>query len=334
MSRRPTRSDVAKLAGVSTATVSYVVNNGPRPVAANTRETVLNAIKTLGYKPDLIARSLRTGHTLTIGVLVPNVIAGYFGQLVTDLELELAERGYSMFLANSLENQERESRMLMLLSTRSIDGLLHVPISQKNDSGVGQLINDGIPVVFMDRYSPEVKTDTVMTNNIQAAKQATNYLINSGCKSIVCISFHDEASSALSRVEGYKQALLENGLSIDENMILRTRWPSSESVKTKLSAHIDAYGLPDGIFCTVEDFISESIGVLRRLGVYDENRVMVTGGFAASEYPWHDLLERPIPIVRQNTKMIARCSVEMLMERINGDNSPPRIALIPADFVI
>lgn len=331
--KRPTRSDVAKLAGVSSATVSYVVNNGPRPVAAETRQLVLNSIETLGYKPHAIARSLRTGTTRTIGVLVPNVIAGYFGCLVTDIELQLAERGYSMLLANSGENHEREHQMLTLLSDRSIDGLLHVPISQKNNSGVEELIEDGIPVVFMDRYSPNVEADVVMTDNVKAAKQATEYMIKSGCKHIVCISFHNEASTALSRVDGYRQALQENGLQVDEDTILLTRWPFGESAETMLAAYIETHGLPDGIFCTVEGFISESIRVLRKLGVYTNYQTLVAGGFTASESPWHDLMDRPIPIVRQNTQLIARRAVELLMERINGDKSPTKIELIPADLI-
>jgi LacI family transcriptional regulator len=331
--KRPTRSDVAKLAGVSVATVSYVVNNGPRPVAPETRQLVLKSIETLGYKPHAIARSLRTGTTHTIGVLVPNVIAGYFGYLVTNIELQLQEKGYIMLLANSGENRDRERQMLALLSDHSIDGLLYVPISQKNNSCVGELINEGIPVVFMDRYSPNVEADIVMTDNVKAAKQATEYLIKSGCKRIVCISFHNEASSALNRVDGYRQALQENGLQVDEDMILLTRWPFGESAETMFAAHIETHGVPDGIFCTVEGFISESIRVLRKLGVYSNNQTLVAGGFTASEYPWHDLMDRPIPIVRQNTQLIAKRAVEMLMERIKGDKSPAKIELIPADFI-
>ena len=334
MSKKPTRSDVAKLAGVSTATVSYVVNNGPRPVATETRQIVLDAIETLGYKPDAIARSLRTGKTNTIGVLVPNVVAGYFGYLVTDIEHQLALRGYSMLLANSGENSERELQMLTLLAERSIDGLLHVPVSQSNSSGVEELIEDGIPVVFMDRFSPDVNADIVMTDNVKAAKQVTEHLIKTGCRRIVCISFHNEASSALNRVDGYRQALRENGLPVDEEMIFLTQWPFGENLESMLTAHIDTHGIPDGIICTVEGFISESIRVLRKLGVYSINQTLVAGGFTASESPWHDLMDNPIPIVRQNTHLIASRAVEMLMERINGDKSLPKIELIQADLII
>jgi LacI family transcriptional regulator len=332
--KRPTRSDVAKLAGVSVATVSYVVNSGPRPVAEETKRKVLSAIEELGYKPHAIARSLKTGNTQTIGVLIPNVVAGYFGHLVTELELRLAESGYSMLLANSQEDHDRERRMLSLLSERSIDGLLHVPISQKNASGVGRLIEDGIPVVFIDRYTPNVPADVVMTDNITAAKQVTSYMIDNCCRRIVCLTFHDEASSAFDRVEGYRQALIEHDIPVDENLILFSKWPFGDKAETILQNHFTTYGVPDGIFCTVEGFLAGTIRVARVLSANSQTRIQVAGGFTASFSPWLELLDSPIPILRQRIEVIAKQAVEYLMSRMQGDESPPRTTLVEAELHI
>jgi LacI family transcriptional regulator len=334
LNKRPTRSDVARLAKVSVATVSYVVNNGPRPVAGETKQRVQDAIKELDYKPHAIARSLKTGQTQTIGVLVPNVVAGYFGHLVTEIELRLAERGYSMLLANSQEDHEREKRMLALLSERSIDGLLHVPISHKNAGIIEELINDGIPVVFMDRDTPNVHADRVMTDNINAARQVTSYLIQKQCKRILCLTFHDEASSAFERVAGYRQALEEHCMPVDENLIMFTKWPFGDSVETMLEQHFSLYGIPDGIFCTVEGFLAGTIRVARKFARESDTHIQVAGGFTASFSPWTELLENPIPILRQKTETIAKQAVNDLMLRLQGDKSPPHITLVEAEFHI
>lgn len=331
--KRPTRREVAKLAGVSVATVSYVVNNGPRPVSEETRERVLTAIEELGYKPSAIARSLKTGNTQTVGVIVPSLVAGFFGYLVTELEVQLAERGYSLILASSSEDCEREKNLLNVLADRSIDGLLYVPISAENCDDVKQLIESGIPVVFIDRYKPGVQADAVMTDNVKAAKRATNHLIQSGCQRIVCISFHHQASSALERIDGYRQALQDNDLPIDQKMILHAMWPFGESVEDALLAHIESHGIPDGIFCTVEGHLGIVIKALRELGIRVPNQVQVSGGFTASTSPWNELMDIPIPIVRQNYQLIAQRAVELLMDRINGDDLPLHTELIEAEYI-
>jgi LacI family transcriptional regulator len=301
-------------------------------VADETKKKVLTAIEELGYKPHAIARSLRTGSTLTVGVLVPNVVAGYFGHLVTDLELQLAERGYSVLLANSQENRERERHMLDLLAERSIDGLLHAPISHKNASGVEQLISNGIPVVFIDRFTPEVQADVVMTDNIDAARQITRDLALSGCRRIICITFHDEASSAIDRVTGYRQAMAEFDLPVDESSILLVRWPFGDRVETLLQSHFDTYGIPDGILCTVEGFLAGTIQVLRKQGDRVLDHVKVAGGFTASFSPWQELLDKPLLIARQRTEIMAQRAVELLMHRLDGDTSPCRTEMIKAEI--
>lgn len=334
MGKRPTRTDVARLAGVSVATVSYVVNEGPRPVADATRQRVLAAINELDYHPLSTARSLSTGYTHIIGVLVPSLVASYFGHLVTELEIQLGERGYSMFLASSQEDQERENHMLTVLADHAIDGLLFTPVSNRNSGVVEKLINDGISVVSLDRCAPGVPADVVMTDNIQAAKQATSFLIDSGCRNILCTSFHETASSAIDRVEGYREALEAAGLPIEEKMILKSLWPFGESIEPTLNHHIDLCGIPDGILCTVEGSLNGVINVLRQRGISVPDQVQVAGGFTASVSPWHQLLEKPIPIIRQDYQLIAKRAVELLMDRLDGDVSDPKVELIKAEFIV
>lgn len=330
MGRRPTRRDVAALAHVSVATVSYVVNDGPRPVAPETRKRVISAIQQLGYRPHAIARSLRTGNTHTIGLLVQSLLTTYVGLLVNAVEDGLASRGYGLILASSHEDCDRENKLLDLLSAQSIDGLIYTPISCRNGTQVTRFLNEGVPVVFMDRYIPGTPADAVMTDNVSAARKATDFLIQSGCRRNLCISFSDEASSALERMEGFRQAHRDHNLPIDDLSILVVKYAAGEKVEPALLAYIYAHALPDGILCLSDESLVGSIKALKQRGIRVPEQVRVTGGF--SDTPWNALLEPPMPIVRQDFQRVAQLAVEFLMARIEGDKSPPRTELIPAEF--
>jgi LacI family transcriptional regulator len=323
---------VAKLAGVSVATVSYVVNNGPRPVSAQARQRVLAAIEKLHYRPHAIARSLKTGSTQTIALVVQSLISSFPGYLVNAVEENLARYNYGLILASSHEDREREKRMLNVLAAQSIDGLLYVPVSNRDGDHALALIDEGIPVVFIDRYIPGVPADVVMTDNIAAAKLITTHLIQQGCSRIMCLSFSDEASSALDRVEGYCQALGEHGIPIDRNMILVARYTLGPVLEETLQSHFDTFGLPEGIVCTTDDLVIHSIKAVKARGLRVPDQVKVAGGFVYSA--WNALLEPPVPIVYQDVELLAERAVQFLMDRLKGDQSPPRTELIEAKFCL
>lgn len=332
MAKRPTRNDVANLADVSVATVSYVINHGPRPVAEETRARVLEAIAQLGYRPHAIARSLKTGRTCTVGLLTPTLLSPGFAYLINEVEDCLASHDYTLVVASSHEDGERESRVLDVMASQSIDGLLYTPSTPKLRGQVMQLINAGVPVVFLDRYIPGVPADTVMTDNCKAGRQATEYLIQQGCRHIVCISFSYEASAAVDRVEGFRQALCQHGLPIDERMILVIPDPAGEQGMSALWEYSDRYGLPDGIMCNNQTHTIGAVKALRERGVHVPGQVRVIGGFFVS--PWDTLLEPPLPLVNQDMRLMARQAVEFLMRRLQGDDSPPHIVLLDPELIV
>jgi len=313
------------------ATVSYVVNNGPRPVSEETRAKVSTAIEELHYRPHAIARSLKTGSTHTVGLLVQSLLPSYISHLVNTVEDRLASQGYGLILASSHEDCEREKRLLDVLADQFIEGLIYIPVSCCNGDQLKNYREEGIPVVFMDRYLPGVPADVVMTDNIAAAKRSTNYLIDQGCRHNLCISFSEEASSALDRVEGFYQAHQEHGLLVDKNMVLVVKYAMGQTVEPALLTHMDTYGVPDGILCTIEDFIVGAMKALKHRGLHVPDQVRVAGGFFDS--PWNALLDPPVPIIRQDFQAVASKAVEFLMDRLNGDESPPKIELVEAEFI-
>jgi LacI family transcriptional regulator len=330
---RPTRNDVAKLAKVSTATVSYVLNDGPRPVAKATRARVQAAIKKLKYHPHAIARSLSKGKTQTVGFLAPSLVAAFQAHLVDAVEANLARRGYDLLLASSHEDSAHEIHVLNTLASRSIDGLLLVPTSAGSIAKIRELIARGLPVVFVDRHVPGVAADVVATDNVEAARHATSYLIGKGCRRLVCISFSDEASSALERAKGFRQALSEHGLAVQDHPVLHVRYAAGESVSTRLSEQLARSGVPDGILCTTDGFLIETVKFLRSRGVGVPGQVHVTGGFFVS--PWNEILDPPLPIVSQDYQRIADEAVRLLIDRIEttGPAPAPRLQLVPANYL-
>ena len=330
MMKKPTRYDVAKLAGVSEATVSYVINDGPRPVAENTRLKVLQAIEELGYRPHAIARSLRRGSTQTIGLLVQSLLQSFVSHLVNSVEECLASRGYGLILASTHEIVEREAHMLNTLAGQTIDGLLYIPTSSEQSELVHRLLNEGIPLVFIDRYIEGVAADVVMSDNILAAREMTNFLIQEGCQKIMCISFSQEASSALERVKGYNLALQENGMGRDDSLVLVLRYAAGESPLEDLKVYFQNNGLPDGILCTTDSQLILVTQALEQIGIRVPEQVRVAGGFFGS--PWNELLLSPFPLVKQNYQLIAEVAVTYLLDRINGNTEPPRVNLIAPEF--
>jgi LacI family transcriptional regulator len=332
MPKRPNRNDVANLAGVSVATVSYVVNGRPGRVSDKTRQLVLQAVEQLGYQPHAIARSLKTGRTNTVGLLIPTLLSPGFAYLINEVEDCLAERGYALVLASSHEDVQRERRVLEVMVSQSVDGLLFTPSSMSCGDRLVQLMREGLPVVFLDRCIPGVPADTVMTDYVRAGQQATEYLIRHGCRRIVCVSFSHQASAALDRVRGYRDALRQHGLAWDESMVLVIPDPSGEEGVSALLQYVAEHGVPDGIMCTNQLHTIAVVKALRQQGIAIPDQVAVVGGFFVS--PWDALVEPPLPLVDQDMRHMARQAVEFLMERVQGCDLPPRTVLLDARLIV
>lgn len=168
------------------------------------------------------------------------------------------------------------------MGSQSIDGLLYAPSSPRLRGQVVQLIDDGVPVVFVDRHIPGVPADRVMTDNVKAGRQATEYLIQRGCRHIVCVSSSHETSAAVDRVEGYRQALRAHQLPVDENTILVIPDPAGEEGMSALLEYSDTSGLPERIMCNNQTHTIGVLKALRERGVRVPDQIAVLGGFFVS----------------------------------------------------
>ena len=212
-----TISDVAKLAGVSTATVSHTINN-TRYVSNETKEKVYAAITELGYTPDASARSFRTGKKRAIGFIVPDISNKFFATMIESVENCLSARGYHLIIANTKENMEREETNIRLLSAGLVDGLL-IASTIEDFHRFEQLIPAGFPVVLVDRTFEMKKFSSVCVSNFQPIYRSVCRLAGKGDRRIGIIGGLPRLSTTKERISAYRQAMADCGLPDDENLI-------------------------------------------------------------------------------------------------------------------
>lgn len=326
--RRPTRKDVAKLAGVSVATVSYVFNNGPQRVSPATRQRVLKAIKTLGYRPDAIARSLKTGQTHTVGLIVPTIASPGMAMMANVVQETLAGNDYFVIMASTREKQSLEEKMIDLMVAQSVDGLIVCPVGTYPYKQLSQLENDNIPLVFMDRHIPAIPADRVMTDNINAAKRAVQHLVKQGCRKLVCVSFSSTASSALDRLEGCRQGLQTSDGRIGEIHNLTVEDPTGSLAEAVFLSFIERFGLPDGIVCTTGEIGVSVLKALRRSTIDYPMQNMVV--FDAD---WAEMLTPSLPTISQDFYEVGQITAQLLIKRMTGSSDHHQSVYIDAQLI-
>ena len=216
-----TMHDVANYAGVSSTTVSHVLN-GTRYVQEDTRRRVLEAVTALHYRPNAIARGLTTKKTATVGVVVADIMNPFYAALVRGIERDLADQGYSLIVCNTDERPKKEVSYLSLLVDKRVDGIIITPTGHPSDI-YDSLRNNLIPVVFVDREPPGQYGPVIELDNEAAARNAVRHLLSYGHRRVAILAATPERSSSMQRISGYRLALEEAGLPIDENLICHAR---------------------------------------------------------------------------------------------------------------
>ena len=210
--------DVARLAGVSPATVSRVLNNNPEVNGAY-RERVKDAIAQLDYRPNGLARNLRRRATMVIGVIISDIANPFFTAMVRAVEDVAQAAGYSAVLANADEDVAKEVRYLEVAAAERMAGVVLSPASSKS-TRIDLLAECGIPVVTVDRRLQTADVDSVVVTNRRAARQATEHLLAEGCRRIAFIAGPTETSTAADRLTGYRQALRAGGRPDDDSLVV------------------------------------------------------------------------------------------------------------------
>lgn len=259
MKAKATLKQIAKELNVSVSTVSKALNDSPE-ISDQTKIKIKEYAKLKNYKPNVIGLNLKNRKTKTIGVIIPNILNSFFAKVFSGIEKIADEKGYNVIMCISNESSEKEAHTLEMLSNGTTDGFI-VSVSeeaQKNEDyqHFSAIINDGTPIVMFDRIAEGVDCDKVIVDDFDSALNATQHLIDLGCKKIALFSSVDNLSVGKLRAEGYLKALADNNIAVNESIIIRT--DAEEDLKSKVDA-VFAQGI-DGIFALEEN---DSVAALR-----------------------------------------------------------------------
>ncbi|HEX7106777.1 MAG TPA: LacI family DNA-binding transcriptional regulator [Acidothermaceae bacterium] len=316
-----TRAEVASRAQVSPAVVSYVLNDGPRPVAPATRERVLKAIQELGYRPNAVARALVLRRTETIGLVVPDNSNPYFAELAKAIEDVAYSAGYAMVLGNSSNDSHRESAQLRTLSERQVDGLLFIGSSSHPD--LSRLRGSGIPVVLLDRTSDDDSFPSVVVDNRAGARAGVEHLIRHGHRRVACIGGPEDLPAAAEREAGWRQALRTHRIA---RAGVLERSPFSRAGGYAATRRLlSSDERPSAIFASSD---LQGIGALRAcheagLRVPDDVALLAFDGTQESEYT-----TPPLSVICQPVNEIAARSLEILLAD-DGQQTRGHVVLQP-----
>lgn len=312
--QRPvTRADVARYAGVSSAVVSYVVNNGPRPVAEATASRVRAAIELLGYRPNVSARALKVGSTRTLGLIVSDLVNPFFAEFALEIQAHAAAAGYAVLIVNSHADAALEHRAIDDLISRQVDGLL-LACGDRRDESAARLRRYGIAAVLIDSATPVPGHATVGPDALGGARSAVEHLIEvHGHSSVSLVLGEGRQSGVDARERGWEAATRAAGL--PDGPIARESF-SREGGYAGAQRLLTARNPPSAIFASSD---LQAVGVLRaarelKLRVPEDVAVVAFDGTPEAEYSWP-----PLTVVRQPVGEMAASAVRRI---VLPDRSP------------
>ena len=324
-----TLADVARHAGVSAKTVSNVVNDWPY-VSEEMRQKVKAAINELGYRPSALARSLATGRSNTIGVVLPDISNPFFGQAVRGCEDALNEAGYSIFLCNTDESIAKERYYLETLSGRGVDGLI-LWGSRAVGASLAEVVANGMPLITVDSSAEGFYNNAtyVTVDNARGATLATRHLIKQGRRRIGHLAGPALRQTAMRRKAGYRDALAEAGLPYDPCLVI----DGAPSIRGGYRAAIQLLKTrrPDALFC-YNDLMAVGAGVACRQLDLSIPRDVALVGF--DDIVIAALVTPALTTVRIAQYELGKLTSQLLLERLQNKNLPPKSVLVPVELQV
>lgn len=312
-SKQVTRDDVAKLAGVSSATVSHVVNNGPRNVSPETRAKVLQAIRELGYKPNAVARNLRRQRTSTLGLIIPDTFNPYFAEVARGIEAVAFENGYIVVLCHSHYNLEREIRYIDVLSEERVAGVIWVPATY-DDMPAKRLLEYQIPLVILDRSIGRRDVLSVVADNFRGGYIATEHLISLGHRRIGCITRPVGLDHSNERIRGYQAALSDHNLPVDESLLVSGGYKFEDGRRAAMEL-IDCQPPPTALFAYNDIMAIGAMHAAKERGLRIPEHLSIVG---FDDIPGAAFTFPPLTSVCQPKLEMGRLSAELLIDSISS----------------
>jgi len=315
MKEKATLKQIAKELNVSVSTVSKALNDSPE-ISEPTKIKVQEYAKLKNYKPNIIGLNLKNRKTKTIGVIIPNILNPFFAKVFSGIEKVAEEKGYNVITCISNESLEKEIHTLEMLSNGTIDGFI-LSISEEAQklgeySHFKEIINDGTPIVMFDRISDEVACDKVIVDDFDSVVFAANHLIKLSCKNIAFFSAIDDLSVGKLRAEGYEKALKDNGMAINNDLIIRAN--NAEDFDLQLQKLIDTQKV-DGILAIDEHASTMGMKMAIKKGYKIPDELNMIG---IADGVWSRRLTPSLSTISQHGPEIGEAAADLLIKRLES----------------
>jgi len=320
--------DIARDLGVSLMTVSKALRMHS-DISPGTRDRVLERMRELNYQPDLIARSMVTGRTYLIGLVLPDLMHSFFAEVAKGIARKLDPLGYQVVMSNSEEDGEVEQRQVKVLLTRRVDGLIIAP-AERSKSMLELLATQKIPYVLIDRLPAGVTANYVGGKDEELGVMATTHLLEQGCKRIAHIRGPSITTGA-GRYRGYKKALARRGMKAIPEYVVSGQF-SDDTGYLAMQSLLARKPRPDAVFCYNDPVAAGAIKAVLEAGLRVPDDIAIIG---AGNVHYSDLLRVPLSTVDQSSSVLGETAAQMLFDCMQSKSPlPPKHVYLPPRLIV
>jgi LacI family transcriptional regulator/LacI family repressor for deo operon, udp, cdd, tsx, nupC, and nupG len=330
MKKTPSLVDVARRAKVNISTVSRTINQTGK-ISSDTQERVRKVMLEIGYKPNRVARRLRTreGKTHLLGLIIPNIQNPFFADLARGVEDVAYTHNFAVLLCNYDEDPQKELFYLDTLQAESVDGIILPPIHE-DDPAVKRVVQSGLPIVCVDRILSNITVDKVEVDNHRGAFDATDHLFSKGHRRIGIISGPADSSTGRERLKGYKDAHAAAGVPIKSELIRfgDYKQESGQKLTTELLELSDP---PTALFVCNGLMTVGALEIIYARGLRIPKQIAIVG---FDELPLAGAFTPPLTVVRQPAYEVGKCAAELLLKRLDDPKRPATSLRLLPELII
>lgn len=333
MKKKVSLKDIAQVVGVSTALVSYVLNNKEKEarVGKEIAEKIRVKAKELDYQPNQLAKSLKSGKSHTIGLIVADISNPFFANIARTIEDEAKKNHYTVIFGSSDESPDKSWDLINVLINKQVDGFIIAP-AENSEKQIIYLESQNIPFVLIDRYFPDIHTNYVATDNYQASYGAVVHLINTGHKKIGMIAYKNNLVHIKERKRGYTEALKDNHLLTDVSLIKEVSFNNlKEDIEIKINELLTNEPSVDAIFFATNTLALNGLKFLNKHNYKIPDDLAVV---CFDEGEAFDFFYSPLTFVDQPLLEVGKEAVRILVDQINNKNISKRQISISSKLVI
>ena len=317
MTKKTTIYDIATALNITAATVSRALNDNER-ISKNTRELVLATATKMNYKQNKLALALKSGKSKNVGVVVPYINRNFFSSIIRGIEDELYPKGYHVIISQTHEDNDREIKVIQNLLNAQVDGVL-ISSSQSNaeNSNFESLTKKNTPVIFFDRKLDIPNVSSVTIDDYQGGYDATQHLIDQGCKRIAHLNVNNGLEIYKNRLDGYKSALSDNGIDFNPDYVIPLK-NDMEAGKEAAERLMNMENRPDAIFSSTDNGLLGAIKYLQGKSIRIPEDFCVVG---FSNEPFTQFMEPSISSIDQSPVEMGRMAARVFLEQMESEVS-------------